>query len=162
MTNSEIEKALACCSKGGIHCCDDCPLIDEDNCPYYLIEQAYDYINRLKEEKYQLEQKFSECENGHQGAVFAERCKSKSGQDQIQSKVGDTVYVVDKFLKYQVCEGVIEKQAVKEFAEKIKDWLHGADLYFYNGQEEFILDDEEINDKIDDLIKELYGEDDNG
>ncbi len=53
------------------------------------------------------------------------------------------------------------KQAVKEFAEKIKDWLHGADLYFYNGQEEFILDGEEVDDKIDEFLKELCGEGDN-
>ncbi len=52
-----------------------------------------------------------------------------------------------------------KKQAVREFAEKIKDWLHGADLYFYNGQEEFILDGEGIDDKIDEFVKELYGED---
>lgn len=75
----------------------------------------------------------------------------------------DLVHADEKVF-YRECEVAlneekIKKQAVKEFAEKIKDWLHGADLYFYNGQEEFILDGEDIDYKIDELLKEYdHGE----
>lgn len=52
----------------------------------------------------------------------------------------------------------IKQQAVREFAEKLKDFLKGAEIYFYNGEEEGIWDSEALEEKIDELVKEICKE----
>lgn len=50
------------------------------------------------------------------------------------------------------------KQAVREFAEKVKQFLDGAEIYFYNGEEEGIWDSGAVAEQIDKLVKEVCGE----
>ena len=50
------------------------------------------------------------------------------------------------------------KQAVREFAEKVKKFLDGAEVYFYNGEEEGIWDSTAVAEQINELIKEVCGE----
>lgn len=50
------------------------------------------------------------------------------------------------------------KQAVSEFAEKVKKFLDGVEVYFYNGEEEGIWDSIAVAEQINELLKEVCGE----
>lgn len=49
------------------------------------------------------------------------------------------------------CEGTIRKNAVKEFAEKLKEKFSGYEATYYNGYEEGFHD---LQEEIDELLKE--------
>lgn len=91
MTDEEIEKALHCL-KGKESPCKDCSYqIREYNCRTFVISDTLDYINRLKEQLYQAEQKLAECENGYQGTLFLERCKHKDELEQMRQNTAKEI-----------------------------------------------------------------------
>lgn len=84
MTNEEIEKALKICGGNSGDICNNCPYTTLFKCGDNLCEDALDYINRLKDQLYQSEQKLAECENGYEGTLFLERCKYKDELEQVR------------------------------------------------------------------------------
>lgn len=71
MTDEEIEKAL--------YNADDIAISEDVDCCDIL-----DYINRLKEQIYQAEQKLSECEVGYQATLDLERRMRADDKEQIR------------------------------------------------------------------------------
>lgn len=66
MTDEQIESSIKVCSETyKVHCGVDCPHKLQGGCRQYLMANSLDYINRLKEEKYRLEQNLGQCENGY-------------------------------------------------------------------------------------------------
>ena len=76
MTDEQIEKALKYCGQDIPDCenCDYGTNSESGRRCFYIASDALDYINRLKEEKYQLEQNLGQCENGYKLELHTARC----------------------------------------------------------------------------------------
>ncbi|MCH5315451.1 MAG: hypothetical protein J1E81_06025 [Eubacterium sp.] len=125
MTDEEIEKALSYCKDTD---CEYCPYTFILGCEDKLREDARGYINRLKEQLYQAEQKLAECENGYQGTLFLERCKHKDELEQVRQ---DTAK--------EIVQGV--KDILAEMDCSMKSWLAIITKINKLGEKFGVLDD---------------------
>ena len=130
MTDNEIIKALGQCSDADIGC-SNCPLYSEDYCRQVLDSNALDIIKRQKVEIDELQLKNSELKK--------EIAELQKGVE----------FDIDHFSTEY--DEKIKAEAVKEFAERVK-------LDFYHEFDELIPS--VMADKIDKLVKEMVGEND--
>lgn len=88
MKDEQTEKALECCSCMTKHGCAGCPEFRNKNdiysCTIHVSKGALDYINRLKEEKYQLEQSLGQCENGYKLELHTTRMLQHRAETQLK------------------------------------------------------------------------------
>lgn len=98
MTDNEIIKAVECCT-GNTKCC-ECPMFRTPNCMNKAFGYALDLINRQKAEIERLK-----CE---MGKLLPKDC-SYAMQMEVSNKL----------------ESQIKSEAIKEFAEKLKERLTG-------------------------------------
>lgn len=93
MTDEEIEKTIQCCA--ALPNCGKCPLKNTDGTAAgdkdLLISQSLDYINRLKEQLYQTEQKLAECENGYQATLDLERRMRADDKEEIRKETAKEI-----------------------------------------------------------------------
>ena len=130
LTDNEIIKALECCSCETIMYC-------EDQCPFYkkcmkdepLSKYALDLINRQKSEIERL--KSANDEKFHQWHILAEKSKQ---------------YYADL---YNEAKYILKSEAVKEFAERLKEETLTTDKF---GEILLVQD-------IDNLVKEMVDDD---
>lgn len=134
LTDKEIVKALECCAT--VPFCNektDCPYRGIDDCVKKNTFDALDLINRLQEDKQNLEIELQAMRNAANGfKAEVERLKKFA-----------LIRAFDRFQKEAKTE------AYKEFAERLKE--SSIATFSWNGI--VMVDD------IDNLLKELVGED---
>ena len=137
LTDSEIVKVLECCVT--YEFCTECPLVD--NCPsdYSLLKSALDLINRQKAEIERLNKQLEEFK-------FLE-----SRVNSIKNTPKDTF----SGALISIAEGVARYEAVKEFAERLKEYVESYDVT--TGYRVTIVQAVE-EETIDNLVKEMVGE----
>lgn len=140
MNKDEIKKALTCC-KG--QCCSYCPHWCEKGCQYRTLSDALDLITEQENEIDRLKAKDEETclkciESKHATAEEYAKFQEEFVNYQLAS---------DKEIRAQA------KQAVKEFAEKLKRKLH-YDYIMPSG----ITDERYVFECIDELIKEVQND----
>lgn len=151
MKYEEIIKALECCSDE-LHCCSICPqyLHDKDNdyCSEDLHMQALDLINLQQEEIENLKVENQSLRNAansykmhyEETQTEIERLKTENNRN------FDKWIILDERTKkryaelYQEAKSVVRAEAIKEFAERLKqlERFTGSDKYW-----------------IDNLVKEM-------
>ena len=144
MTDDEIIKALECCNSGRLkYPCEICPLRMYD-CEYILPKRALDIINRQKAEIERLAARFNDypvktlIDNNNM------MC-SKSSED-----YDKWFFNVSKDISYQ---------AIKEFAEKLKDIADKTRIKSMETEKVVFYMDEF---KLNKLIKEMTEVQENG
>ena len=153
MTDNEIIKALEVCV--GIHNdCDNCPLLEysqaTDECMTEAMSNALDLINRQKAEIERLQNALFKQEDTMQMIV-------KERDAEIESLKNDLAKEFTCFVgsphKVESCPFFDElenerAEAVKEFAELLKEHIRDYHPYYY-------VIDEEV---VDNLVEEMAGE----
>lgn len=123
MTDEEIEKALTQCGDLSNFDCKGCPLEGEALCYSIIRENALDYINRLKEQIYQTEQKLAECENGYQATLDLERRMRADDKEQARKDTAKEILQ----LWYDECMARLRPEEAKQVAQIAKDYGVGVD-----------------------------------
>ena len=157
MTDNEIVKALECCyDLDSSAICHQCPLYQTENCrDGYLGLQALNLINRQKAEIERLQAEVTAINNDYDNLM------------------------VEKDELFDIAEVEFEEikaEAYKEFAERVKEEIVQALESNYKAQNERLLKTNKVDefvkycdgkiitlrglkDFLDDLLKELVGED---
>ena len=139
MNDNDIIKALECCKiKKPPYKCEECPLLrgTSNSCLYECKELAYDLIIRQKEEIADLKAKNKIC-----AKVIARQDK----------EIENLSKAVDNYESCLRSVEVIKANAIKEFADRLKDAV----------DEPTKIDGEDIDfiiDIIDNLMKEMTEE----
>lgn len=138
MTDNEIIKALECCQSEDSGMCRICPFHSDtySGCWYELHKDALDLINRQKAEIKSLKEK-------------AKRWKENYESQQVV--VGDFREIINKQAKELK---TAKAEAVKEFAERLKSYLHQDD---FGTPDEYWKPESEFANMIDNLLKETVG-----
>lgn len=154
MTDNEIIKALKCCQKPvGSGVCNDCPLKsvrekrlspNDKSCTTIMLEDALDLIASQKAEKEALIAG-QETLQKHIAEQRAEIERLEKENKNLLSKLCKKVRTESK-----VVEKLIKAEAIKEFAERLKDKSKKRTQDVY-GEMVFFGD-------IDNLVKEMVGE----
>lgn len=130
MNDNDIIKAVGCCE---IKDCHECPYKGYTNCRESVMHGALDLINRQKEEIADLKAKKKIC-----AEVIARQ----------DNEIDKLSKMVDNYESCLRCVEVIRVNAIKEFAERLKDAV----------DEPTEIDGEDIDfiiDIIDNLVKEM-------
>ena len=140
MTKEKIKEALRCCKN---QCCSYCPHWCEKGCQYQTLSNALDLITEQENEIDRLKAKDEETclkciESKHATAEEYAKFQEEFVNYQLAS---------DKEIRAQA------KQAVKEFAEKLKRKLH-YDYIMPSGT----TDERYVFECIDELIKEVQND----
>lgn len=130
MTDNEIVKALECCSiKEDCKGCYFDTHEAEDICAREVVKNAFDLINRQQAEIERLNRENNE--NFDKWNVLDERTKKRYAE------------------LYEEAKSVVRTEAVKEFAEKVKEKLSWDTGY----------DDKRLfENDIDEIVKEIAGD----
>lgn len=122
LTDSDIVKALECCSSGDTNCCNKCPLDKECGVSIPIMEElmkyALDLINRLQAEN--------------------ERLKDYN----------ENLLTANTALSNEILD--VKAEAYKEFADRYKELIK---QYWFDYPIRIFCDE------VDNLLKELVGED---
>ena len=136
LTDTEIIKALECCVRddSGVQECDGCPYDIYDHCTPKLRKATLDLINRLQAETERL---LNLVKN--QSLMIAEQDKEIKRLKKVQMQLDDLCKM----------HNIIKAEAYKEFAERLKE----------NSIATFSWKGVVMVEEIDNLLKELVGED---
>ena len=140
MTDSDIVKALEYCT----NCVcnndkDECPLLKMSFCKNYLMKQSLDLINRQKAEIERLKRKLVGYEPSIDSGLFSQMLLEQKEK-------------AEAFEKKWKAE--VKSEAYREFAERLRKKSRLKTVG--HGEVASMLDEYEI----DNLLKELVGEDD--
>ena len=136
MTDKEIIKALECCRDY------DCKNCTVDDCKDPL-HQAFDLINRQQAEIERLKK-----ENAVQSKIIDERAESIINHDSVIGVLHKEIERLRYNLEAVLNERADHSEAIKEFAERLKDsFSHKSDFYAFWG----------IEKRINNLVKEMVG-----
>ena len=137
LTDKEIVKALECCGKLHIEnidsFCNECIFKGKAMCIGYLCDNSIDLINRLQAENERLK-------------PFEDKIAKFNSHIRVEDML---VFAssLEEWLEF--CEN-LKAEAYKEFAERLKDMSE----HFWEEKENFVSEEQ-----IDNLLKELVGED---
>ena len=137
MTDDEIIKALECCDFTDIKACEECPLYNTFDCSFVIIDKTLDLVNRQKAEIERLAARFNDypvktlIDNNNM------MC-SKSSED-----YDKWFFNLSKDISYQ---------AIKEFAERLKDSADKTRIKNIETEKVVFYMDEF---KLDKLVKEM-------
>ena len=160
LTDNEIIKALKCCSKSGwLNDCDGCPCFDpkEDiqtsECQERLMKYAFDLINRLQAQNKDLAETVHNL-TIEKDALFDKAEELKAEVERLREFIVET----------RRCDKEIKSEARKEFAERLKneiinDTAYACDSTQHSGYYDYQIKIGDIPEYIDNLFKELAGED---
>lgn len=144
MTDDEIITALECCDFTDIKACEECPLYHTSDCISVIIDKTLDLVNRQKAEIERLASRFNDypvktlIDNNNM------MC-SKSSED-----YDKWFFNVSKDISYQ---------AIKEFADRLKDSTDKTRIKIMETEKVVFYMDEF---KLDKLIKEMTEVQENG
>lgn len=159
MTDNDIIKALECCQYEGVETCRDCPMfythefdneIDFD-CGKYIYGRALDLINRLQA----VITEKDEIIKAQADTIFLYERVTK-GKNTTIERLKDKLFLA---LHTDTAKRNIEAEAIKGFAERLKDVLtkKGNCIHFYGLKRYDIA----VYD-IDNLVKEMTEVNENG
>lgn len=144
LTDSEIAKALECHRHIGKETCDSCPLQGVSMCSFVLINEVYNRFNRLQAE--------------NRAKDYFEKLVPK--QKEIIDKQEAEIERYKKYYfahEYDKWEKEIKSEAYKECIEKAKSEI---DSQAHSRSLEASGERFRIHKILDNLLKELAGEDD--
>lgn len=170
MTDKEVIKALECHAEESLDTCSLCPLLNIEGCAYEAAEYALNLINRQQAEIERLA-KLTELDDKHiknLEKAFNDRTAELQDAKLDNKQLRRDVERLDKrrlndFMAQEKYNS-LRTEAVKEFAEKLKDRIlnfpsaypiESATLAFLNGSSHRQL---EILEIIDNLVKEMEGD----
>ena len=174
MTDEQIIKALECCIAHE-NCeevsCEFCPYERVLNCTGVMMQNAIDLINRQKAEIEELRSDKIIAERREKDAreLFVDCTRqleeAKAEIERLKRGVTFTFTIEDfKSIEETIIsrlDNEIKSEAIKEFAERLKEGEVYMRIEFpntKNGTEDYIV----LSDDIDDLIKEMTEEKNNG
>lgn len=151
MTNEEIKKALECCSNPSINSCKDCPYNNNGEFSCCDGEMYKDALNLITEQEKEIERLKDENKENCWKCIEAKRVTEE-----------DCAKLQEEFANYQIASDkeimAQKKQAVKEFAEKLKDYINDKIIEeFFDmavGIKYFTIDIDEFEEYVDELLKE--------
>ena len=155
MSDNEIIKALEICATGS---CAGCPANKRNaNCLTSLTENALDLINRQKAERNRLNNELhGKVEYIHEQRDVIDEKKSEI--ERLRAKVEKrTNEKLELGMFYTQKLKATKSEAIKEFAERLKDKSQ-AETYYDNRLEKPIKTYRITDDDIDNLVKEMVGE----
>ena len=151
MTDAEIKKALECHASKDLATCEECPLLNIQDCAYKLSENALDLINRQQAKIEAFEAKTVI----QKGLVDRQRAEIERLQKELALK-GLEYTLLERDRAKDICDfaeelKTIKAEAIKEFAERLKEKLdcdvHTPEGFYFM-----------VSDTINNLVKEMVGE----
>lgn len=151
MTKDEIKKGLECCSNPSINSCKDCPYNNNGEFSCCDGEMCKDALNLITEQEKKIERLKDENKENCWKCIEAKRVTEE-----------DYAKLQEEFANYQIASDkeimAQKKQAVKEFAEKLKDYINDKIIEeFFDmavGIKYFTIDIDEFEEHVDELLKE--------
>lgn len=135
MTDNDIKKVLECCINDD---CDNCPNTF-GNCEHNAMRNAFDLINRKDAEIERLKKEIKDRERAYND----EFCSRKEWQSKCQELIKE--------------KQIIRSEAIKEFAERLKETITNAINTYYNSNGGGYYLAEDVIEDIDNL-KEIMEE----
>lgn len=151
MNIDDIKKALECCSNPSINPCKDCPYNKNGDFSYCNDKILKDTLNLITEQEKEIERLKDENKENCWKCIEAKRVMEE-----------DYAKLQEEFANYQIASDkeimAQKKQAVKEFAEKLKDYINDKIIEeFFDmavGIKYFTIDIDEFEEHVDELLKE--------
>lgn len=139
MTDKEIIKALECCRDKIFKGCDNCAMDEDNDCIEIVCANVLNLIHRQQAEIERLER--------------ANKILSKNADDAFQEGLNEAQDLYAEQVKNEV-----KAEAIKEFADRLKDEINQAIYIYYNDAAGGYYLAENCIDEIDNLVKEMVGE----
>ena len=163
MTDNEIIQALECCNKPvRENSCTECAFYRISGCSKNMINATLDLINRQREEIGRLAVKIYDFRKKCWG--FKAEIEKLQKENYLLSENADTAFQdglneAQELYALQV-EGEIKSEAIKEFAERLKeeiicDTAYGCDCNQHSGYYDYKIKIGDIPEYIDDIVKKL-------
>lgn len=151
MNIDDIKKGLECCSNPSINSCKDCPYNNNGEFSCCDGEMCKDALNLITEQEKKIERLKDENKENCWKCIEAKRVTEE-----------DCAKLQEEFANYQIASDkeimAQKKQAVKEFAEKLKDYINDKIIEeFFDmavGIKYFTIDIDEFEEHVDELLKE--------
>ncbi len=151
MNIDNIKKGLECCSNPSINSCKDCPYNNNGEFSCCDGEMCKDALNLITEQEKKIERLKDENKESCWKCIEAKRVTEE-----------DYAKLQEEFANYQIASDkeimAQKKQAVKEFAEKLKDYINDKIIEeFFDmavGIKYFTIDIDEFEEHVDELLKE--------
>ena len=151
MNIDDIKKGLECCSNPSINSCKDCPYNNNGEFSCCDGEMCKDALNLITEQEKKIERLKDENKENCWKCIEAKRVTEE-----------DYAKLQELFAQYQMASDkeimAQKKQAVKEFAEKLKDYINDKIIEeFFDmavGIKYFTIDIDEFEEHVDELLKE--------
>ena len=148
MTDDEIIKALECCDFTDIKACEECPLYNTFDCSFVIIDKTLDLVNRQKAEIDRLNQENKEYSEDNR--IIAYHTNQRDKEIRALHNQLNGLNFMDKQIK---------SEAVKQFAEKLKDSADKTRIKSMETEKVVFYMDEF---KLDNLVKEMAEVQENG
>lgn len=151
MNKDDIKKALECCSNPSFNSCKNCPYNNNGEFSCCDGEMCKDALNLITEQEKKIERLKDENKENCWKCIEAKRVTEE-----------DYAKLQEQFANYQIASDkeimAQKKQAVKEFAEKLKDYINDKIIEeFFDmavGIKYFTIDIDEFEEHVDELLKE--------
>lgn len=151
MNIDDIKKGLECCSNPSINSCKDCPYNNNGEFSCCDGEMCKDALNLITEQEKKIERLKDENKENCWKCIEAKRVTEE-----------DYAKLQEEFANYQIASDkeimAQKKQAVKEFAEKLKDYINDKIIEeFFDmavGIKYFTIDIDEFEEHVDELLEE--------
>ena len=151
MNIDDIKKGLECCSNPSINSCKDCPYNNNGEFSCCDGEMCKDALNLITEQEKKIERLKDENKENCWKCIEAKRVTEE-----------DYAKLQEEFANYQIASDkeimAQKKQAVKEFAEKLKDYINDKIIEeFFDmavGIKYFTIDIDEFEEHVDKLLEE--------
>lgn len=165
MTDNEIIRALECCTNTHLYTCDDCPFCKQCGSDEDVLKYALDLINRQQAEVESDKAKKEICaEVIDRQDKEIERLQGilLAFMDEVARWEGKHGLDVSELSLIPICDegrDIIDhyrKQAIEQFAEKLKENTIDVDVSYGYGREHYTEAVAVI--EIDNLVKEMVGD----
>ena len=151
MNIDTIKKGLECSQNPSINSCKDCPYNNNGEFSCCDGEMCKDALNLITEQEKKIERLKDENKENCWKCIEAKRVTEE-----------DCAKLQEEFANYQIASDkeimAQKKQAVKEFAEKLKDYINDKIIEeFFDmavGIKYFTIDIDEFEEHVDELLKE--------
>lgn len=151
MNIDDIKKGLECCSNPRLSSCNNCPYNNNGEFSCRDGEMCKDALNLITEQEKKIERLKDENKENCWKCIEAKRV-TEEGYAKLQEEFANYQIASDKEIMAQ------KKQAVKEFAEKLKDYINDKIIEeFFDmavGIKYFTIDIDEFEEHVDELLKE--------
>ena len=151
MNIDDIKQGLECCSNPRLSSCNNCPYNNNGEFSCRDGEMCKDALNLITEQEKKIERLKDENKENCWKCIEAKRVTEE-----------DYAKLQEEFANYQIASDkeimAQKKQAVKEFAEKLKDYIDDKIIEeFFDmavGIKYFTIDIDEFEEHVDELLKE--------